>query len=111
MDEFSKILLPTELLNDKEQLDGIQDVRMFVQMISEKFPEKSIQLLLDHLYSATFERGAKRNLPICFYNFTLLYCWITGRARNVKVKKIQDAINVDSLDGGVFSFLSFKSEE
>ena len=88
MEEFSKILLPPDLINNAKELEGIQDVRMFVQMISEKFPEKSIQLLLDHLYSVTFERGKLKNIPVGFYNFALLYCWITGRSKNVKVKRI-----------------------
>jgi hypothetical protein len=88
MEEFSKILLPPDLIYNSKELEGIRDVRMFVQMISEKFPEKSIQLLLDHLYSVTFERGKLKNIPVCFYNFALIYCWITGRSKNVKVKRI-----------------------
>jgi hypothetical protein len=38
-------------------------------------------------------------IPECVYNFSLLYCWITGRAKNVKVKKIvrkSDRKNEDS---------------
>ena len=84
---------------------------MFVQMISEKFTEKSIQLLLDHLYSATFERGKLNNIPVPFYNFALLYCWITGRSRSVKVKRIQDAIDLDLLEDGGFSFFQPTPEE
>jgi hypothetical protein len=88
--ELNKILLtPEDIVNGIEnpiKVNEIEDVRMFVQMISERFPENSIQILLDHLYSVTFERG-KDNIPACFYNFALLFCWITGRSRNVKVKR------------------------
>ena len=82
---------------------------IFVQMISEKFPERSIQLLLDHLFSATFERPNGDNLPVAFYNFALLYCWITGRGRNVKVPKAKYAINEDKLKKDIDSI--FKSKE
>jgi wyosine [tRNA(Phe)-imidazoG37] synthetase (radical SAM superfamily) len=66
-------------------------------------------LLLDHLFSATFERGTENNLPVAFYNFALLYCWITGRARNVKVPKVKYAIDEEKLKKDVSSI--FKSED
>ena len=88
LDEFNKILLPAEHLTNKHQLEDIQDVRKFVQMISEKSPERSITILLDHLFSATFERSdATKNLPVAFYNFALFYAWITGKGKNVKLPK------------------------
>lgn len=69
-------------------------------MMSEKYNSSSIQIFIDHLYSATYEKG-KQNISEIFLNFACLYAWFTGRSSGVLVKRKEDAclLNENKYEG------------
>jgi hypothetical protein len=58
---------------------------MLVEMMASQKTSVSVQTLLDHLYTVTYERDEKESVSPAFLNFAVLYCWITGSTHDVVV--------------------------
>jgi hypothetical protein len=54
-------------------------------MMASQKTSVSVQTLLDHLYTATYERDETESISPAFINFAVLYCWITGKTHDVLV--------------------------